>query len=131
MPRPVKPDFQEPRWDVDLNAALDDISDRADGDAPTTVFTGSTTLIASQSGAVIEMNLGTANTVTVPANVFQAGQVVEVCQVGAGLTTIAAGTGLTLRCQGKTAPVALAGQWAGARIRFRSPTEAVLEGNVA
>src|SRR5690349_9493778 len=119
-------------WDQAVRDAINDTSDRADGDSPTSTVSGSsTTLIASQSGAMLEMTSASANTVIVPPNVFSQGQVTEVCQAGTGPTSIVAGSGLSLRCRGKTAPIQLAGQWAEVRIRFRSATEAVVSGDVA
>lgn len=82
--------------------------------------------VAADAGKAVEMNNAAANTLTIPANVFTAGQIVEVFQAGAGQTTIVAGSGLTLRAPdgGK-----LAKQYASASLRFRSATEAVLAGN--
>lgn len=133
MARPTLPAHGQEvgTWDGPLRDAIFDVSDRADGDSPTSTVAGSTTtLVASQAGAMLEMTSGTANTVTVPSGVFSQGQVVEVCQAGTGATSIAAGTGMTLRCRGKTAPFVLAGQWAEVRVRFRSATEAVVSGDV-
>lgn len=89
--------------------------------------TGTTyTLVAADAGRAVEMSNAAANTLTVPASVFTAGQVVEVYQAGAGQTTIAAGSGLTLRAPDGAK---LAKQYASASLRFRSATEAVLAGN--
>ena len=58
------------------------------------------TLVIADNGQVVEMNKATANTLTVPQNIFTAGQQVLVTQYGAGQTTIAAGSGVTLRSDG-------------------------------
>lgn len=85
------------------------------------------TLVAADAGKAVEMDNAAANTLTVPASVFTAGQVVEIFQAGAGQTTVAAGAGLTLRAPDGAK---LAKQYASATLRFRSATEAVLAGNV-
>lgn len=91
--------------------------------------TASYTLVAGDAQALVEMNLTTANTWTVPANVFTAGQYVQGCQYGTGLTTVTAGTGVTVRSRGGV--VASAGQYAEWTVTFRSATEAVLSGDLA
>jgi len=61
--------------------------------------TGSYTLVVSDRGKVIEMNVGSANTLTIPANADAAlpvGTQVTVIQYGTGQTTIAAAAGVTL-----------------------------------
>jgi hypothetical protein len=89
--------------------------------------TGTTyTLIVSDVRKVVEMNNAAANILTVPPNIFVAGDVVDLYQHGAGQTTVTAGSGLTLRAP---AGAKLAAQYASARLRFRSATEAVLSGN--
>lgn len=99
------------------------------GNVQTVTKTASYTLTALDVGDLIEMNVATANTLTVPASVFTAGQVVSGRQLGAGLTTIAAGAGLTLRSRGGS--LASAGQYAEWSITFRSATEAVVTGDLA
>ena len=84
------------------------------------------TLVSADTGKAVEMSNAAANTVTVPASVFTAGQIVELLQVGTGQTTVAAGAGLTLRAPDGAK---LAKQYASASLRFRSATEAVLAGN--
>jgi hypothetical protein len=52
---------------------------------------------------IIEMNVGTANTLTVPLNAtigFSIGSQITISQYGAGQTTIAAAVGVTLRSPG-------------------------------
>jgi len=88
------------------------------------------TLVLGDGGGVVEMNNSGANTLTVPPNssvAFPVGTIVEVYQHGAGQTTIAAGSGVTIR-----APrgLKLASQYASAVLRKRATNEWVLTGDV-
>lgn len=87
------------------------------------------TLVAEDNGQVVEMNKGTANTLTVPQNIFTAGQQVLITQYGAGQTTIAAGSGVTLRSDGDKLKINT--QYSMATILFISATEAYVSGNLA
>jgi|LauGreDrversion4_2_1035121.scaffolds.fasta_scaffold77563_3 hypothetical protein len=91
--------------------------------------TDSYTLVAADNGQVVEMNKATANTLTVPQNIFTAGQQVLVTQYGAGQTTIAAGSGVTLRSDGGKLKINT--QYSSATILFISATEAYVFGNLA
>jgi len=91
--------------------------------------TDSYTLVATDNGQVVEMNKATANTLTVPQNIFTAGQQVLVTQYGAGQTTIAAGSGVTLRSDGGKLKINT--QYSMATILFISATEAYVTGNLA
>jgi hypothetical protein len=91
--------------------------------------TDSYTLVATDNGQVVEMNKATANTLTVPQNIFTAGQQVLVTQYGAGQTTIAAGSGVTLRSDGGKLKINT--QYSSATILFISTTEAYVFGNLA
>lgn len=95
---------------------------------PVSSQTTNYTLVAADAGSIVEVNSASAVTVTVPASTFAAGQIVEICQYGAGQVTIAAGSGVTLdNANGlKTAK-----QYSSASIRFRSATEAVVSGDTA
>jgi hypothetical protein len=86
------------------------------------------TLVAADNGQVIEMNKATANTLTVPNSVFTAGQQVLITQYGAGQTTIAAGSGVTLRSSG--GKLKLTNQYATATLIFISASEAYVSGNL-
>jgi hypothetical protein len=90
--------------------------------------TDSYTLVATDNGQVVEMNKATANTLTVPQNIFSAGQQVLVTQYGAGQTTIAAGAGVTLRSSG--GKLKLTNQYATATLIFISASEAYVSGNL-
>ena len=65
--------------------------------------TANYTLVLTDPGKVIEMNLAGANNLTVPPNVdvpIPIGSVICGAQYGAGLTTIVAGSGVTIRSLG-------------------------------
>jgi hypothetical protein len=91
--------------------------------------TDSYTLVATDNGQVVEMNKATANTLTIPQNIFTAGQQVLITQYGAGQTTIAAGSGVTLRSDG--GKLKINSQYSSATILFISATEAYVFGNLA
>lgn len=87
--------------------------------------TGTTyTLVNADRGKVVECNNASAVTVTVPNSIFAAGDWLEVHQVGAGVVSLVAGSGVTFR---PSTPQAVAAQWKSLRVRFRSASEAVIE----
>ena len=71
---------------------------------PTTVplsrKTASYTLVLDDAGKLIEMNSGSANTITIPASSsvnFPSGSYIDVIQYGAGQTSFVTGSGVTVR----------------------------------
>jgi hypothetical protein len=104
--------------------------------APTTITanrqTASYGLVLADAGLVIEMNVATANDLTVPLNSTQAfavGTVIEVLQYGAGQTTIVATGGVTIRSSG--GKLKLTGQYSGASLRKIATDEWSLVGDIA
>jgi len=91
--------------------------------------TDSYTLVYADQLKTIEMNKATANTLTVPANIFVAGNQILITQYGAGQTTITAGAGMTLRSDG--GKLKINSQYSSATILFISATEAYVFGNIA
>ena len=91
--------------------------------------TDSYTLVYADQLKTIEMNKATANTLTVPANIFVAGNQILFAQYGAGQTTITAGAGMTLRSDG--GKLKINSQYSSATILFISATEAYVFGNLA
>jgi len=90
------------------------------------------TLADYSSGLIIEMNNASENTVTIPPNssvAFPVGAVIPIRQLGVGVTTIAAGSGVTLLNPHATANIAT--QYGSATIHQRATDEWVLEGNLA
>jgi hypothetical protein len=84
--------------------------------------TGTTyTLTLADDGAFVEMNNASANTVTVPPNAdvaFDTGTTLSVFQYGAGVTTIAAGAGVTIR-----GPLTVGAQYAPLHLYKRATNE--------
>jgi RNA 3'-terminal phosphate cyclase len=90
--------------------------------------TASYTLVLGDADKLVEMNVGTANNLTVPASVFSAGTQILLAQYGAGQTTIVAGSGMTIRSNG--GKLKLNVQYSGATLIFLSGTEAYLFGDI-
>lgn len=89
------------------------------------------TLVIGDASKAVEMNNAAANTLTVPPNTsvaFPVGTIIEVFQLGAGQTTIAAGAGVTLRAPDGAK---LAKQYASASLRKRATNEWILAGNTS
>jgi len=87
------------------------------------------TLVASDADKLVEMNVASANNLTVPASTFSAGTQILLAQYGAGQTTVVAGSGMTIRSNG--AKLKLNAQYSGATLVFISGTEAYLFGDIA
>ena len=96
----------------------------------TSTKTASYELVLADANTIIEMNVGTANTLTVPANssvAFPVGTVIEVYQLGAGQTTVTAAVGVTIRTPDT---LKIDGQYATAALRKRATDEWVLDGRL-
>jgi hypothetical protein len=66
--------------------------------------TGTTyTLVAGDADKLVTTSNGSPITVTIPPSVFTAGQQINVQSIGVGLTTFAAGSGVTITSTGATA----------------------------
>lgn len=90
------------------------------------------TLAIEDRGRVVEMNLGVANNLTVPPNgtvAFPIGSIVDVAQYGAGLTTVVAGAGVTIRSRGGL--LNSAGQYARFTLEKVGTNEWYLSGDLA
>jgi len=89
------------------------------------------TLAASDAGKVVEMNNASANTVTIPPNSavnFPVGTIIEIFQLGAGQTTIAAGAGVTVVSPNSKTKIGY--QYGSAAIRQRATDQWSLEGDI-
>ena len=78
--------------------------------------TASYTLVLADAGKVVTLNVASANTLTVPTNAseaFPVGSTVTVVQTGAGITTLAGASGVTVNAFNG---LALSGQWAAATL---------------
>jgi len=94
--------------------------------------TASYGLVLADAGKVVEMNVATANNLTVPLNSTQAfavGTVIEVMQYGAGQTTIVATGGVTLRSSG--AKLKLTAQYSAATLRKIATDEWAVAGELS
>ena len=94
------------------------------------VQTGSYTLVLADGGRSVEMDVASANNLTVPPNssvAFPVGTIVEVCQVGAGQTTVVGGAGVTVRTP---ETLVVTGQWSTVSLRKRATDEWVAAGDV-
>lgn len=90
--------------------------------------TASYTLVAGDNGKMIEMNVASANTLTINASIFSVGNQFLVSQYGAGQTTITAGAGVTLRSSG--GKLKTSAQYAVATIIAISSTEFYVAGDL-
>jgi hypothetical protein len=90
--------------------------------------TASYTLVLGDADKLVEMNVATANDLTVPASVFSAGTQILLAQYGEGQTTIVAGAGVTIRSNG--AKLKLNVQYSGATLIFLSGTECYCFGDI-
>ncbi len=90
--------------------------------------TASYTLVSGDNNKLIEMNVGTANNVTIDNSVFSAGNQILVSQYGAGQVTFVAGAGVTLRSP--SGKLKLTGQYSLATIIAISATEFYISGDL-
>ena len=85
------------------------------------------TLAASDAGKLVTLTNAAAITLTVPGNVFTAGQRVDVLVLGAGMVTV---VGSSCTVNGTPSLVSRA-QWSAFTVLFTSATTAVLVGDLA
>ena len=116
-------------WAVGLFATITNLALKTDKLIVANRQTASYTLVLSDADKLVEMNVGSANNLTVPASVFAAGNQILLAQYGAGQTTIVAGSGMTIRSNG--AKLKLNVQYSGATLVFISSSEAYLFGDIA
>lgn len=107
-----------------LNAKVDKI-------ITTNRQTASYTLALTDANKLVEMNVATANNLTVPPNAsvaFPIGTPIDISQYGAGITTIVAGSGVTIRSANNW--FKMNAQYAGASIVKIGTNEWYLFGNL-
>jgi hypothetical protein len=90
--------------------------------------TASYTLVSGDNNKLIEMNVATANNITINNSVFTAGNQILVSQYGAGQVTFVAGSGVTLRSP--SGKLKLTGQYSLATIIAISATEFYISGDL-
>jgi hypothetical protein len=94
--------------------------------------TASYTLVLSDADKLVEMNVGSANNLTVPLNssvAFSTGTQILLAQYGAGQTTIVATSGVTIRSNG--GKLKLNAQYSGATLVKIGENEWYLFGDIA
>ena len=99
-------------------------------DIATSAQTASYTLVLTDKSKFVEMNVASANTLTVPLNssvAFPVGSKIDILQVGAGQTTIAATAGVTIN---GTPGLKLRAQWSSATLIKRATDTWVLLGDL-
>lgn len=105
----------------------------ASGDLTLTINaqTASYTLVISDNGKLVEMNVASGNTLTVPLNssvAFPTGTQISILQVGAGQTTVAGTSGVTVNA---TPGLNLRAQWSAATLVKRDTDTWVLIGDLS
>jgi len=93
--------------------------------------TANYTLVLADASKIVEMNVASANTVTIPTNAsvaFPIGTEITVMQYGAGNTTIVAASGVTFRS--KDFGTRIGDQYTGATLIKRGTNEWYLIGNI-
>lgn len=89
------------------------------------------TLVLTDANKVVEMNVASANNLTIPPNssvAFPIGTVIEGFQLGAGQVTFVPGAGVTIRSPGSK--LKLTGLYSSASLRKRATDEWVLCGDL-
>lgn len=120
-------------WGTELNNWLT-VAHKSDGtlkDVEQNTPSASYTLVLADAGKVVEMNVASANNLTVPPSAsvpFPVGTIIEILQLGAGQTTIVPGSGVTIRSPG--GKLKLTGQYSSASLRKRNTNEWVLTGDI-
>jgi hypothetical protein len=104
-------------WAVGLFATISNLALKTDKLILTNRQTASYTLVLEDADKLVEMNVGSANNLTIPLNssvAFPTGTQILLAQYGAGQTTIVATSGVTVRSSG--AKSKLTGQYSGATL---------------
>ena len=90
-------------WAVGLFATISNLALKTDKLVVANRQTASYTLVLSDADKLVEMNVGSANNLTVPLNssvAFPTGTQILLAQYGAGQTTVVATSGVTIRSNG-------------------------------
>jgi hypothetical protein len=91
------------------------------------VQASSYTLTLADAGNIVEMDVGSANTLTIPpdsAVTWPAVTIIEVSQTGTGVTTITPGAGVTVNSTGGN----VMAQWVTISLRYRGSSTWLLTG---
>jgi hypothetical protein len=118
-------------WAVGLFATIANLALKTDKLIVANRQTASYTLVLSDADKLVEMNVGSANNLTVPLNssvAFATGTQILLAQYGAGQTTIVATSGVTIRSNG--AKLKLNAQYSGATLVKIAENEWYLFGDI-
>jgi hypothetical protein len=119
-------------WAVGLFATISNLALKTDKLVVANRQTASYTLVLSDADKLVEMNVGSANNLTVPLNssvAFSTGTQILLAQYGAGQTTIVATSGVTIRSNG--GKLKLNVQYSGATLVKIAENEWYLFGDIA
>jgi hypothetical protein len=119
-------------WAVGLFATIANLALKTDKLLVANRQTASYTLVLSDADKLVEMNVGSANNLTIPLNssvAFSTGTQILLAQYGAGQTTIVATSGVTIRSNG--AKLKLNAQYSGATLIKIDTNEWYLFGDIA
>jgi hypothetical protein len=119
-------------WAVGLFATIANLALKTDKLLVTNRQTASYTLVLGDADKLVEMNVGSANNLTIPLNssvAFSTGTQILLAQYGAGQTTIVATSGVTIRSNG--AKLKLNAQYSGATLIKIAENEWYLFGDIA
>lgn len=119
-------------WAVSLFATIANLALKTDKLVTANRQTASYTLVLSDADKLVEMNVGSANNLTVPLNssvAFATGTQILLAQYGAGQTTIVATSGVTIRSNG--GKLKLNAQYSGATLVKIATDEWYLFGDIA
>jgi hypothetical protein len=119
-------------WAVGLFATIANLALKTDKLVVANRQTASYTLVLSDADKLVEMNVGSANNLTVPLNssvAFSTGTQILLAQYGAGQTTVVAMSGVTIRSNG--AKLKLNAQYSGATLVKIAENEWYLFGDIA
>jgi hypothetical protein len=96
----------------------------------TSAQTGSYTTVLADKDKIVEMNVGSANNLTVPPNssvAYPVGSIINIVQTNSGQTTVVAGAGVTVNA---TPGLKLRAQWSSASLIKRAENTWVLVGDL-
>ena len=119
-------------WAVGLFATITNLALKTDKLVVANRQTASYTLVLSDADKLVEMNVGSANNLTIPLNssvAFATGTQILLAQYGAGQTTIVATSGVTVRSNG--AKLKLNVQYSGATLIKIGENDWYLFGDIA
>lgn len=120
----------QPGWPSDTGSGGDSGSTNLTVNAET--GGGGRTLALSDANTVLELEGGTAWTVTIPANAsvaFPVGTIINIVQAGSGTITVQADTGVTLNGV-SVGSADIDGQWTGVSLYKSATDEWVMQGSM-